>query len=108
MDIYFLLLFVGPAVTTVPVAVFLCRRGLARNRPLSYGTMMTAASCIPVLLAIVATCIDPNMWWTREGKNVPELWFLLLAFMTGICVLPALCVVVFYQRRQKKYAPPTV
>jgi O-antigen/teichoic acid export membrane protein len=94
--------FAIPMAATIPVAAVLCRYRVARNRRISYGTMFAAASCIPLLLAVVATCIDPSMWWSREGKNVPEIWFVMLMFLVGMCVLPALCVLVYYQRRPKR------
>ena len=96
--------FALPMAATIPVAAVLCRYQVARNRRISYGIMFTAASCIPLLLAIVATCIDPSMWWSREGKNVPEIWFVMLMFLIGMCVLPALSVSVYYQRRRKRVA----
>jgi Ca2+/H+ antiporter len=57
------LFFIVPMVATIPVAAFICRYRVARKRGVSYGTMLTAASCIPCLLAAIATCFDPEMWW---------------------------------------------
>ncbi len=103
-----LFLFGVPMVMTVPVAGLLCHYRVARQRLVSYGTMFTAASCVPLLLAVIATCLDPSMWWTREHKNVPEIWLVTLLFMAAMCVLPALCVVVYYQRRKKRDETPVV
>ena len=109
MDTIGIFLFFGiPMVATIPAAVLLCRYRIAHKKRISYGTMFTAASCIPLLLAVVASCIDPSMWWSREGKNVPEIWFVMLLFMAAMCVLPALCVVVYYQRRGQRDETPVV
>jgi hypothetical protein len=107
MDTFGIFLFFAvPMLATIPVAVFLCHRRFVQQRGISYGTMFTAASCVPFLLAVVATCIEPSMWWSREGKNVPELWLVMLLFMAAMCVLPALCVAVYYQRRKKRDETP--
>ncbi len=102
----FILVFVVPMIATIPVAALLCRYRLARKRQISYGTMFTAASVIPLVLAQGATCIEPSMWWSREHKSPPEIFVVLLLFMAAMCVLPALCVVVYYQRRKKRDETP--
>jgi len=101
-----LLVFGVPMVATIPVAVWLCRYRITRKRPISYGTMFAAASVIPFLLALGATCIEPGMWWSREHKSPPEIFVVMLLFMMAMCVLPALCVVVYYQKRKKRDETP--
>lgn len=103
-----ILVFVVPMIATVPVAALLCRHRLARKRQISYGTMFTAASVIPFMLALGATCIEPSMWWSREHKSSPQTFVVLLALMAAMCVLPALCVVVYYQRRENSDETPGV
>src|SRR6059036_109994 len=103
MDIIGILLFFGvPMVATIPVAAFLCRRRVIRQKRVSYGTMFAAALCVPLLLAFVATCMEPDIWWTREHKNDPGVWPVMLFFMVAMCVLPALGVAVYYQRQKKR------
>ena len=62
--------------------------------------MFAAASAVPLSLAILITCFLPEMWFPKD-KNDPETWFILLLYIAAMCVLPALCVVVYYQRRKK-------
>jgi O-antigen/teichoic acid export membrane protein len=97
-----ILFFAIPMMATIPVAMFLCRYRVARSRRISYGTMFAAASCIPFLLAIVATCFEPDIWWTHENKNDPGVWPVMLFFMVAMCVLPALLVALYYQKRGRK------
>jgi len=97
-----LLLFCLPMITTVPVAAWLCHYRLARKRRISYGTVFAAASGIPLLLAVMATCIEPDFWWSHEHNTPPGIWMIMLLFTAAMCLLPALCVVVYYQRRKKR------
>lgn len=93
--------FCIPMAATVPIAVLICRYRVARRRRISYGTMLAAAACIPLFLAVIATCLQPDIWWTREDKNVPDVWPVMLFFMAAMCLLPSLFVVVYYQRRSR-------
>jgi O-antigen/teichoic acid export membrane protein len=100
-------LFFGiPMVATIPVTMFLCRRRLARQKRISYGTMFASALCVPFAMAFIATCFEPDIWFTREHKNDPSVWPVMLFFMVAMCVLPALGVVVYYQRRKKRDERP--
>ncbi len=101
-----LIFFIGPMLVTFPVSAAVCHFRITRKQRLSYGTMFVSASIVPLVLAIIATCIDPSIWWTREHKNVPEIWLVMLSFMAAMCVLPALCVIVYYQRRGKRDENP--
>ncbi len=103
-----LLPFVLPMIATIPVAAFLCRRRLSRNKRVSYGTVLLAACCVPLLLGFWATCMSPDMWWSSEHKNDPEFWRGLLLYMVGMCVLPAFFVVLYYQRRPRADQLPAV
>ncbi len=93
-----------PVVATILATAWLCRYRLSRNKGISYGTMLAGACAIPLLVAVVATCFQPDIWWSREHKMTPEIVITMLGFMAAICVLPALGVVVCYQRRRKNGA----
>jgi hypothetical protein len=95
------LFFLLPMLATIPVAGMICRIRVAHQKRVSYGTMFASACCVPLVLALAVSCISPDIW-SREGKNVPELWLVMLAFLVAMCVLPALFVVLYYQRRSKK------
>jgi hypothetical protein len=99
-----LLIFLVPMIVTVPATIFLCRFRLERGERVSGGTMLAGALFAPVLAAIVATCVDPDVWTTRNKG--PGLIFMLLTLclITVICFLPAGLIVRHYQRGARKDA----
>jgi hypothetical protein len=101
-----LLILAVPVLATIPVTIFLCRYRISHQKRVSYGTMFAAASCIPLLLAVVVTCTEPDVWWSHEHKSSPQDFFVMLVFLMLLCVLPALGVVVYYQRRKKRDERP--
>ena len=101
-----LLILAVPVLATIPVTIFLCRYRISHQKRVSYGTMFASASCIPLLLAIVVTCTEPDVWWSHEHKSSPQDFVVMLVFLMLLCVLPALGVVVYYQRRKKRDERP--
>jgi hypothetical protein len=101
-----LLILAVPVLATIPITIFLCRYRISHQKRVSYGTMFASASCIPLLLAIVVTCTEPDVWWSYEHKSSPQDFFVMLVFLMLLCVLPALGVVVYYQRRKKRDERP--
>ena len=101
-----LLVFIVPMLATIPATALLCRYRIARKKRVSYGTMFAGASIIPLLLAIVVTCFEPDIWWSHEHKGSPEDFMVMLVFIATMCVLPALGVLVYYQRKSKKHETP--
>jgi hypothetical protein len=91
---------------TIPATAFLCRYRTSRKRRVSYGTLLAGASVIPLVLAVVMTCTEPDIWWSHEHKASPYDFFVMLVFLMLLCVLPALCVVVHYQRKKKRDETP--
>jgi hypothetical protein len=98
-----ILSFLLPMLATIPLAGMICRIRIARKKPISYGTLFLSACSVPLLIAFIATCIQPDIWWSREHKMTPEIFLTMLGFIAAMCVLPALGVVVYYQRRSKKH-----
>ena len=98
-----ILSFLLPMLATIPVAGMICRIRIARKKPISYGTLLLSACSLPLLIAFIATCIQPDIWWSREHKMTPEIFLTMLGYLAATCVLPALGVVVYYQRRSKKH-----
>ncbi|MGO8743640.1 MAG: hypothetical protein ACLQUR_14745 [Limisphaerales bacterium] len=90
-------------LATIPVAGMICRIRIASKKPISYGTLLMSACSIPLLVAFIATCVQPDIWRSREHKMTPEMFLTMLGCMTAMCVLPALGVVVYYQKRSKKH-----
>jgi MFS family permease len=94
--------FVLPMLATIPATIFLCRRRISRNKQISYGTLLAGAAIAPLVLAIIATCMEPDIWWSYEHKSAPEDFLVMFGFIAAMCILPALGVVVYYQ---KKFRP---
>jgi hypothetical protein len=85
---------------TIPATALLCRHRTSRNKRVSYGTVFAGASCIPLVLAIVATCTEPDVWWSHGHKSSPHDFVVVLVVLMLLCVLPALGVVLYYQRKK--------
>jgi DMSO reductase anchor subunit len=87
---------------TIPATAFLCRYRTSRKKRVSCGTLFAGASVVPLVVAVVVTCTEPDIWWSHEHKGSPHDFFITLVFLMLLCVLPALCVVVYYQRKKKR------
>lgn len=84
------------------VTALFCHFRVARKKPASYGTIFIGASVVPLLLAIVATFLEPDIWWSREHKSSPEDFLIMLGLFGVMCALPAFGVVLYYKRRSKR------
>jgi len=89
-------------LAAIPPTALLCRYRIARKKGVSYGTMFAGTLCVPLVFAVIMTCEQPDVWWSRAHKCTPVDLLLGLGFMAAMCVLPALGVVLYYQRRNKK------
>jgi hypothetical protein len=98
--LFYLIVFILPILVTVPVTVLLCRVRAARKKRVSYGTVATGASFIPLLMLLFFTMA--TLFGRNDGKAPKPLLFLQLeGFVACLCVLPALIVVMYYQRKGK-------
>lgn len=87
----------------VLVTIFLCRFRVARNKPLSYGTLLTGPF---VSTCLVMLCC--RFYFAREELFTFDYWnnlkggwtgvLLGLALVGGICVLPAIAIVIYVNR----------
>jgi hypothetical protein len=97
-------------LTTIPVTALLCRYRIARQQRVSYGPMFAGACIVTLILLIcisLGKCFTLDFWVNHhgQGKEDPEWPFpflRLLGFITTICILPALVVVAYYQKRGKR------
>jgi hypothetical protein len=80
-------------VATILVTGRLCRYQMARQKRPSLGTMFTGACCIPLLLVVVGTILDQEMWWPRLHKGTPGDLLFLLSCVAMLCFLTAPSVV---------------
>jgi hypothetical protein len=99
--------FAIPMLVTIPVAMLLARARTSRNLHVSFGTVILSAFVITFFWLGFANdweiyTID---YWIhpRSLKAVPRGFMLkIVAFTFIMCVLSALGVVHYYQRRSKK------
>ena len=97
-------------LVTIPFTACICRLRLSQNKSISYGTMF-AGACIASLVFVVSCLVYSNGWQvladrdllTAENKAfgrgaVPKFTL----YLALICVLPALIVVLYYQRQRLK------
>jgi len=104
---FYLIVFVFPMLATIPVTALLCRYRTAHKKPVSYGTTFAGACIIPLLLFLFFTAAI--LLSSNDGKAPTPLLFLqLFGFVACVCVLPALGVVMYYQRRSKRDEKPVV
>ena len=90
---------------TVPVTAALCRFRLAHRLRVSYGTVVIGAFIVALIFFV---CLFPSQYsynshHDEHHKWDPD-WFPYLVRLSGfvavICLLPALAVVAYYQRRR--------
>lgn len=101
-----LLILLAFMAATIPATALLCRYRISRRQRVSYGTLFAGASVVPLVLAVIVTCGEPDVWWSHQHKGSPYDFFVTLVFLMLLCVLPALCVVVYYQRKKKRDETP--
>jgi len=98
--------FLIPMLITVPVAMLLCYVRTSRKLRISFGTVILSAFVVTLFWLGFATdweVYTVHFWSHYRPKDVPRVLMLkIAAFMFILCVLPALSVVHYYQRRSKK------
>jgi len=103
----FELYFGGTILTTIVVAIILCRYRASRQKQVSYGTLI-ASSAIANASVFLGLGIYAAGWriFTREAWTGGKLGLLGVLVVWGsttiFCLLPALGVAVYYQRRRKR------
>ena len=106
------ILFILLMMLTVPVTVALCRFRLVRRLRVSYGTVAVSACIVAVFWF---GCFFPfefsyNSHQDNQHKFDPD-WLphllRLTAFIAAICLVPALGVVAWYQRRSSDNHSPS-
>jgi hypothetical protein len=91
-------------VLTIPVTAALCRFRLARRLRVSYGTAAAGASIIALVIFafLLPYEFSYNSHHDAQHKWDPD-WFPSLlrfsAFIAVICLVPALAVVGYYQKK---------
>jgi len=102
-----LLLYSGGAVlATIVVTTLVCRYRTARKKQISYGTLLVSP-----LIANVVVFVSWGFLLFGWHFFTPDFWrgnwalgaaLGIVIFMAIFCILPALGIVVYYQKRRKK------
>jgi hypothetical protein len=102
-----LLYFGGTILATVVVAVLLCHYRVAHQKRISWGTVFSS-SVIANVSIFLGMGIYEEGWhiFTREawtgGKGGLDQVLFVLGVIIILCILPALGVTVYYQRRTNR------
>ncbi len=102
-----ILYFTGTILATLIVAVLLCRYHMNHQRRVSWGTVV-ASSVIANAAVFIGMELYEEGWnlFTREAWTEPKGGWIGIVIVLGVisvlCVLPALGVAVYYQRRSKR------
>ena len=108
-----LLYFGGTMLATAIVAVFVCRRRVARQKQISWGTLL-ASSVIANVVVVASLAFYDEGWhiFSRDAWSEPKGGWGGVVVVMGIvavfCILPALAVALYYQRRSKRDEKPLV
>jgi len=84
---------------TIAMTSFICHLRVENEKPVSYWIIILGALVAPIFWAAVTTLFQPDVWWSRENKNSPEDFMILLVLLALVCALPALVVVARYRGR---------
>jgi hypothetical protein len=102
-----LLIFGGPILVTLVVAVLLCRYRYSHKKRIGFGTVV-ASAVIANVAVFMSVAFYEEGWhlFTREawtgGKGGWEAGLFVLGIITVMCILPALGVAVYYERRSRR------
>jgi len=99
--------FVFPILAAIPLTALLCRYRTSRKKRISYGTLLAGACSIPFVLFLFFTAVVLLEPRDPKGAPSPILFLELFGFVACLCVLPALGVVIYYQRRSRRDGTPT-
>src|SRR5437016_3320931 len=101
------LYFAGVMLATLVVAVRLCHYRAARQKRISWGTVFSS-SVIANVSVFLGMGIYEEGWhifsreaWTGGKGGLAQVLF-VLAIIIIFCLLPALGVAIYYQRRSKR------
>ena len=101
-------------ISAVVLTAAICRRRMAFKKRVSIGTMLAGAFIPATVLTNLYPCFEDGLaafsdgYWAhlKAGGSIPLLFiFVIWAITFFFCILAALGVVVYYQRRSKKHEP---
>lgn len=93
----------------------ICHWRIARQRRVSVGTLLAGAFCAAIVSDVLLVLFDAGLagftrdYWARQkvGGGIPYLFFFIYWVFTVIpCIVAALAVVIYYQKRSKRDVTP--
>ena len=94
----------GTFAATIAITIMLCRYRLARKQPVSFGTLIAGPVIANVVVFLFMAfysegeSVFTRDFWTGGKAGFETIWG-PLGYITVMCVLPALAVIVYYKRR---------
>jgi hypothetical protein len=102
-----LLYFGGTILATIVVTVLLCRYQLSHKKLIKFDTVFVGTLIANMIVFISFGFYEEGLaLFTREvwtsGKGSFESGLVVLGVITIVCILPALGVAVYHERRSKR------
>jgi hypothetical protein len=87
-----------PMLATVPLTAWLCHYRAKHHKRIAVGTTVAGGSAIPLLMFLHFLSVS----WEDTKTWHPFVDFAICCFIASLCMLAALGVVAYYQKRAKK------
>jgi hypothetical protein len=91
----YLTAIVLPMLATVPLTAWLCHYRAKHHKRVAVGTTIACGSAFPILLYLFILSVS----WGHTKTWHPFIDLGLCCFIASLCILPALGVVAYYQKR---------
>ena len=85
-------------IATVPLTALICRHRIKHHKRVGVGVTLACGSIFPCLLYLFILSVS----WGSSKAWHPFIYLGACSFITALCILPALGVVAYYQKRSSK------
>jgi uncharacterized BrkB/YihY/UPF0761 family membrane protein len=82
-------------LATVALTAFLCRYRVKHHKPVGVGITLACGSAFPFLFYLIILSVS----WGSTKKWDPFIALGVCSFITSLCIVPALGIVAYYQKR---------
>jgi len=85
-------------LATLPLTALFCRYRVKHQKRVGVGTTLVCGSAFPILLYLFILSVS----WGHNKTWHPFFYLAVCCFIASLCMLPALGVVAYYQKRSSK------
>ena len=85
-------------LATVPLTALLCRHRVNHHKPIGIGITLACGSAFPFLFYLFVLSVS---WGSTKAWH-PFIALGFCCFIAALCILPALGIVAYYQKRSSK------